>query len=113
LANAGPTPLLWISGDLRLDGDIAIGATGRPVVLVVDGDAHWRGAVTMHGLLYARDSAWGDTPATGAQLQGAAIAAGRYVGNGSPELSHDAALLERLASFAGTLVRVPGSWRDF
>ena len=38
---------------------------------------------------------------------------GSYSGNGSPELIHDRALLERLARFAGPLVRVPGSWRDF
>lgn len=113
LAEAGPVQQLWVSGDLTLEGGITIGSPERPVVLVVDGDVRWRGAITLHGLLYADDIQWSDAPATGARLRGAAVASGGYSSNGSVELIYDRALLERLAGFGGSLVRVPGSWRDF
>lgn len=114
LTRADDAPqLLWIAADLVLDGGITIGSPERPVVLVVDGEARWRGAVTLYGLLYASGIRWDDTPAAGALLRGAAVSTGGYAGNGSPELVYDRPLLERLASLTGTFARIPGSWRDF
>ncbi len=106
--------LLWIDGDLALDGPLTLGSADRPVLIVASGAVRLRGALTVHGLVYAGSLNWDDTPGTGAAaVHGALISEAGYSGNGAPDLTYDSAVLERLRSASGSFARVPGSWKDF
>ena len=109
---AGTPPLIWVDGDLALDGPIAIGTLERPVVLVATGTVRLGGAVQFHGVLHAGAVSW-TTPAPGALLRGALLSEAGYGGDGTPALVYDHAVLATLQRASGSFVRVGGSWRDF
>jgi Tfp pilus assembly protein PilX len=106
-------PLAHVQGDLRLDGPLVLGTPQRPVLIVVDGAAQLRGAVVIHGLLYARTLRWDDTAGAAALVRGAALSEGGYSGNGTPDFVYDAEVLARLKGHTGSFARINGSWRDF
>jgi hypothetical protein len=102
-----------VPGDLQLDGPLVLGTPQRPVAIVVDGAAQLRGAVVVHGLLYAGSLRWDDTAGAGALVRGAALSEGGYSGNGAPDFGYDAAVLATLKGNTGSFARINGSWRDF
>jgi Tfp pilus assembly protein PilX len=106
-------PLVYVEGELQLDGPLVLGTPERPVAIVASGAAQLRGAVTIHGVLYSRGLRWDATAGTGALVRGAALTDGSYAGSGAPDLAYDAAVLALLKSRAGSFARVNGSWRDF
>ncbi len=105
--------LIWLDGDLALDGPTTLGSPEHPLLLVVSGSAHIRGAVTFHGLLYAGALQWNDSVAPGAVLHGAALSETGYTGNGTPDFVYDRRALDTLQTRSGSFARVNGSWRDF
>ncbi|MDP3819952.1 MAG: PilX N-terminal domain-containing pilus assembly protein [Burkholderiales bacterium] len=105
--------LVWIDGDLVLDGPVTVGSALQPVVIVVDGTARLRGAVALHGVLYSAALTWNDTAAPGAVLRGAALSETTYTGNGAPDLVYDSGVLATLATRSGSFARINGGWRDF
>ena len=109
---AGTPPLIWVDGDLALDGPVAIGTLERPAVLIVSGAARLGDAVQFHGLLHAGAVSW-TTPAPGALVRGALLSEAGYGGDGTPALVYDRAVLATLQRASGSFVRVSGSWRDF
>ena len=111
-ANDGSV-LIWLDGDMTLDGPATLGSAEHPVVLVVNGTARIRGAVGLHGVLYATALSWNDTSEPGAMLRGAALSETSYTGNGAPELVYDSNVLATLKTRSGSLNRVNGGWRDF
>lgn len=111
-AGANPGRPIWIDGDLDLTGDVSLGSDSHPQVLVVQGDIRNAGDFRLKGLLYLGGTQW-DVTAGSAQVQGAVVAENDLTVAGAPVVSRDAALLERLRLRMGSLVRVPGAWRDF
>lgn len=109
---AGTPPLIWVDGDLTLEGPVAIGTFERPVVLVSSGKVRLGDAVQFHGVLYAGAVSWA-TPAAGALMRGALLSEAGYDGDGTPALVYDRAVLATLQRTSGSFVRVGGSWRDF
>ena len=109
---AGTPALIWVDGDLAIDGPVGIGTHERPVTLVVSGAVRLGGAVRFHGLLHAGSVSW-TSPATGALLRGALLSEAGYGGDGTPALVYDRAVLATLQHASGSFVRVAGSWRDF
>ncbi|MEQ1682072.1 MAG: PilX N-terminal domain-containing pilus assembly protein [Burkholderiaceae bacterium] len=105
--------LIWVDGDLALDGPVTVGSAQQPVVIVVDGTASLRGAVAFHGLLYSSALSWNDTTAPGAVLRGAALSETTYTGNGAPDLVYDSGVLATLKTRTGSFARINGGWRDF
>ena len=105
--------LLWVDGDLAIDGPVTLGSAEHPVVIVVAGSARLRGAVGLHGLLYATTLRWDDTTTPGAALRGAAISESNYAGNATADFIRDAGVLTALQNHSGSFVRINGGWRDF
>ncbi|MEO8806625.1 MAG: PilX N-terminal domain-containing pilus assembly protein [Burkholderiaceae bacterium] len=105
--------LLWLDGDLALEGPASLGSPEHPLVLVVSGTAQLRGAITLHGVLYAASLQWNDSVAPGALLRGAAMSEAGYSGNGAPEFVYDRRALDILQTRSGSFARVNGGWRDF
>jgi hypothetical protein len=106
-------PLVWITGDLRLDDPTAYGSAEHPVLLVVEGQIHLGSGVQIHGAIVSLGPNWDTSGSSDAQLHGALLALGNVSGNGTPTIVYDAGVLARLQGQRGSFTRVPGSWRDF
>ena len=125
-----PGRIVWVggsggsSGNASLSGaSLNLGSDDEPAMLVVDGDIDFNGStVNIVGMVYSQQ----DILFNGAtvNVRGAVMAARDIVANGStvtvdynpahptqPTLIPPVLTHLRLAS--GSLVRVPGSWRDF
>jgi Tfp pilus assembly protein PilX len=104
---------IWLDGDLRLAGPLTLGSPARPIVLVASGDVHLEGDIAIHGLVYGRSLRWDATSTHGALLRGAVIVEGDYAGSGTPNIVYDTQILAALRGNSGSFVRLPGGWRDF
>ena len=103
----GPTRIMFVDGNLDLD-DTAIGSDATPVMLVVKGKVTVSGSTTLKGVLFINgDLSWMDTAGT---VNGAVIVGGKYTGKGTPIISYDRAIVQRIHKSYGSFVRVPGSW---
>lgn len=116
-----PGKVIWIEGDLQVDGDIgaapspgnlaAAELAGRPALLVVTGNAALQSG-TVYGAVLSRAPSW--ALGTGnATVRGALLAEGSLVAAGSQQVLYDAAVLRDLRVRTGSFVRIPGGWKDF
>lgn len=111
---AYPNHMIWVEGDLTVDGNL--GSAAVPVLLVVGGDVRVTADATITGLVYlAKADAEFDRGTFTATLDGGLVAedAINFTGTGDLTLTYDAAVLNRLRTTYGSFVRVPGSWRDW
>ena len=101
--------LLWVEGDLQLDGTASLGSPERPLAIVATGTIQVHGQPVIHGVLYGRGLHW-----TGrGGVHGAAIVEGSYTGDGAPQFVYNPMVLRTLMRHTGSYARLPGSWRDF
>ncbi len=121
-AQQNPGKAIWVEGNLDMDGDIGAApipgtlagselAAGRPLLLLVTGTAQLNSG-TLYGVIYSRAAIW-DRGSGSAEVRGALVAEGRFIGSGGQTITYDPALLAELRTRTGTFVRVPGSWKDF
>jgi hypothetical protein len=103
--------LVFVDGDVALDGPLTLGSHERPVAIVAAGAVRLRGAIAMHGLVHGAGITWDDA-GPGAFVRGAVVSDGGYAGTGAPELVRDTDVLQSLKA-AGSFARLPGSWKDF
>lgn len=108
--NAAGTTLVALPGDLLLRGPLSLGTPQRPMLIVAAGAIQLQGAVTLHGVLQGNVISWAAPSAT---IHGALISEGSATGDSSLLLTRDADVLEALRTRQGSLVRLPGGWRDF
>lgn len=113
VAAAGNNALIRIAGDLEVEGPVSIGSRQQPALIVVDGEARLRGAVTLHGMLYASAVRWDGAVPSGSLVRGALVSETTYRGDATPDLVYDPAVLATLRQRSGMFARVSGSWRDF
>jgi hypothetical protein len=107
-----PGHVVWVDGDIALDGAGDIGSATEPLVVVVDGQVTDIAAgTTFHGLLHVRAADW--AAAGDGLVRGAVIAENEMSGNASFDVVRDADVLRRARWQTGSFVRVPGGWRDF
>ncbi|HRH89750.1 MAG TPA: hypothetical protein PLO41_23120, partial [Rubrivivax sp.] len=126
LSNAvqgNPGRIVWVDGDANLSTSVSLGTDGEPAMVVVNGDVTFTGTnVDIVGLLYAQSDI--TISGTNLRVRGAVVAARDIVRSGTdttieynprhltqPNLIPPVLTQLRLSS--GSLVRVPGSWRDF
>jgi len=105
--------MVWVDGDLTIEGPVTLGTPQRPVLIVASGALHFNGAVTLNGLVYGASLEWNNAPVGSASVHGAVVAEGGYQGNGAPDLVHDSGVLAALKTGTGSFARLPGSWKDF
>ena len=120
-AQRHPGQVIWIDGNLNIDGPLLMGSVAAPAIVVVGGNTNLGAAsnVTINGLVYSRGDTW-TQPAGSALIRGAFIAEGPLTIDGAPSIVFDNAVVDHLKKVEarkvlefGSFVRVPGSWRDF
>ncbi len=102
-----------ITNGLQIAGPATFGSAERPILLVVEGPLQLAGGVQIHGAVVQLAAAWDTSGTHDARIVGAVIATGNVIGDGTPAIAYDRAVLDRLHGEAGVLARVAGSWRDF
>lgn len=119
---ANPGKVLWLLGDLNVDGDIGAApvtgglaaselAAARPALLFVEGNATLTSG-NVYGAIYSRAANW-DRGSGNTQVFGALLAEGSFAGAGTQQVRYDASVLAELRTRTGSFVRVPSGWRDF
>lgn len=109
---------IWVSGTLSIDTNPDIGSAADPVMIFVEGGSlTFTIAATVYGVVYVgRDS--GATPADFAfggpgTLRGALVAEHGIALATNPNIVYDASVNRIIRNTRGSLVLVPGSWKDF
>ncbi len=112
VAAASDNALIWVDGDLTLNGPLTLGSPQRPVLIVASGAAHVDGALALSGVIYSATMRW-DGAGSSALVRGAVIVEGDHQGHAAPEIVYDSAVIAVLSRRLGSFARVSGSWRDF
>ena len=111
-----PGRIIWVDGDLTLESAVELGPVVPavppvpPVMIVASGSVRILEPTNIVGLLYSHANM--QTYGAGTLVRGAAVAAGNFESEGAT-IEYDPAILKLLNLSSGSLVRVPGSWRDF
>jgi hypothetical protein len=114
--SANPGRVIWVQGPATIDSNIVLGSTANPVVLVVQGNLTVAANLQLFGVLYLYDNSDSNTWSTNAGstlIQGAVVAEGALSVVGSPAITFDPGVLRTINLTQGSMVRIPGSWRDF
>lgn len=108
----------WSDTDISLNtsNGSTFGSASRPLSIATSANLDFRGNMTAYGLFYSATATADENyvvPGTGnALIYGALVVRGSFEkGSGSLRLVYDANLFSPERS-RGTMVRVPGSWRD-
>ena len=115
-AVAGGRNQLWVDAELHFDGNsmpLSLGTPSRPVLLVTPSSPSFDTDRPLHGVLFGSGTALRLRGTGTADVRGAVVARGDFAADAGASLRYDAGVLRRLRTSTGTLVRVPGSWRDF
>jgi hypothetical protein len=63
------------------------------------------------GVVYSQAPVWNSTGR--GSILGALISEGDVAGPSAPDVRYDASVITRIRVTQGSMVRVPGGWRDF
>lgn len=103
---------IWVTDALDIDSNVAIGSIDTPALLIVNGAADMSAAgASITGVVYSQAAAWASNGR--GSIRGALISEGDMVGASAPDVRYDAAVIARIRVTQGSMVRVPGGWRDF
>lgn len=88
-------------------------AVGKGVKIVTPKEININGNITINGLLFSNSAAFDDVGTGTADVNGALITCAGYKSNGNGLINYSSAAISNGPGTGGTMVRVPGSWRDF
>jgi Tfp pilus assembly protein PilX len=111
-----PGRVIWVQGSAAIDSAQVWGSNAQPVMLVVQGDFTVSNNLQLTGVLYLHGGAGTNTWTTtaGATLiQGAVVGEGNLTIAGNPTVVFNPSVLRTINLTQGSMVRIPGSWRDF
>lgn len=103
----------YFSSDLQLSGNNTYGSRTDPITLVTPNAIKVNGTSTIYGLIFSNEANWDDNGSGTSNIYGAQVSCAAYENNGNGTLQYDPAALNNARRLTGTMVRVPGSWRDF
>lgn len=103
----------YFNSDLQLSGKDTFGSAQDPVMLVTPNAMDITGSYDIYGLLYSNSADLKDNGTGSARIHGAQVTCADYKNNGNGSTVYDAKAMENLERLLGSMVRVPGSWRDF
>jgi hypothetical protein len=114
--SANPGRVVWVQGPATIDSNLVLGDAANPVMLMVQGNLTVSANLHLFGVLYLHDASGGNvwtTSAGSTVIDGAVVAEGNLTILGTPRISYEPSVLRTIHTTQGSLVRVPGSWRDF
>jgi Tfp pilus assembly protein PilX len=93
----------------------AMGAPGpgNGVTIVSPGDIDINGNIAIYGLIFSNSASFNDLGTGTADIYGSIVTCGAQRSNGNGTIQYDSNALGGTGLRPGTMVRVPGSWRDF
>lgn len=113
-----PGRLIWVPGNLSIDGASDIGATVDPVMIVLTGsELRFNAPATINGIVYVNRNSSNTPPdfelhGTG-QIRGALISEHTLDAEDDSTIVYDKTIANILRISRGSFVMVPGSWKDF
>jgi hypothetical protein len=107
---------IWVDSSVSIGSNLVLGTADTPVMMFIHGDLTVSANFQLFGAIYfhspANDAIW--TTGVGSTLiQGAVVAERGMSLTGAPTVVYNPAVLQALNLRQGSLVRIPGSWRDF
>ncbi|MFO1220483.1 MAG: PilX N-terminal domain-containing pilus assembly protein [Burkholderiaceae bacterium] len=116
--SANPGRVVWVEGDVTIDANRSFGDAAQPAMVFIRGNLTVSANLQLTGLLYLHSAGGANTWTTSAgstQINGAVVAEGALTLSGAtpPTIAFDAGVLSTIGLTQGSLVRIPGSWRDF
>jgi hypothetical protein len=111
-----PGRVIWVQGPTTIESNQVWGSAAEPVMLVVQGDLTVTANLQLFGVLYLHGGGglniW-TTTAGSTLIQGAVVGEGDLSVLGTPTIVFNPGVLRTINLTQGSLVRIPGSWRDF
>jgi Tfp pilus assembly protein PilX len=90
------------------------GTQNDPVTIVVaGGNFEVNSHSVIYGLIFSDNAAAGSIGTGSSQIYGAVVACNAFTSNGNGAIAYDGLALTNVQLNTATMVRVPGSWRDF
>jgi hypothetical protein len=110
------TDVSWTTSNLPTVGTLGASTAGGPIVFATSANVEMKGNLTAYGLFYTATATatdnWDYSGSGSAKVFGAFVSRGDFnKGSGTLDLIYDASLFGE-GGLRGTMVRVPGSWRD-
>jgi hypothetical protein len=99
--------------DCAFDAGGNLGSLADPVVLVTTGELKFNGGESIFGMVYGDQAVWDQVGLGNGSITGALVVRGSYCANANATYSYNGDALKKIRGTTGTLVRVPGSWKDF
>lgn len=103
----------YMDTDLHLSGNDTYGSQSDPITLVTPNAVDLNGGNVFYGLIFSNSAQSDDLGTGNARIYGAQISCRGYQNNGNGTLTYDPDALKNARRLTATMVRVPGSWRDF
>jgi hypothetical protein len=116
--SANPGRVIWVEGPVTIDSNLVpLGTAAQPVMLFISGNLTVSANLELHGVLYLHggpgDTTTWTTTAGSTLIHGAVVAEGGLSIVGTPSIAFDPIVLRTINLTQGSMVRIPGSWRDF
>jgi hypothetical protein len=108
-----PGRVVWVQGPATIDANLVLGSAATPVMLVVEGNLTVSANLQMYGVLYLTGNPIWSTTAGSTLIRGAVVTEGNLSVVGAPAVAFDPDVLRTINLTQGSMVRIPGSWRDF
>lgn len=103
----------YLEADMQVSNG-TIGTSAKPVILATSANLRFNGGTEVWGLIYADTAvSWDPNGLGSGGVHGALVTRGSFSPNANADYIYDADVLGRLSPSTGTLMRVPGSWKDF
>ena len=99
--------------DCEFDAGGDLGSLTEPVVFVTTGALKFNGGENIYGLVYGDQATWDQVGLGNGSINGALVVRGNYCANANAAYNYNGDALKKIRGTTGTLVRVPGSWKDF
>lgn len=87
--------------------------TTGPIAFVTTSSLKFNGGANIWGLVYGDEATWDQVGLGNGSINGALVVRGNYCANANADYNYNADALKSIRGTTGTLVRVPGSWKDY
>jgi hypothetical protein len=112
-----PGRVIWLDGDVTIGSNTVLGSPpDEPVMIVMRGNLTVSANLQLHGVIYLQEAVGVTTWTTNAgntTIHGAVVAESDLAMHGAPTIVFNPGVLRTINLTQGSLVRIPGSWRDF